>query len=136
MKLCAAAAGAEGPQGSAAAHGTGARARPTAAPAPPPPASTSPPEHAPAPAAPADAGAGAEPAGGVRHPRGVIVPAPGRDPLDLAEVQVVLDLRLMVDVYNLQKLGWEPLLEPWAVQVRSRGHGRARARPCARVGHT
>lgn len=33
-------------------------------------------------------------------------------------VSLVVGASLQLDVYNLDRLGWEPVLEPWAVQVR------------------
>lgn len=38
-------------------------------------------------------------------------------PSCVSAVHVVLDSSLLLDVYNLNKLGWEPVLEPWVVQV-------------------
>ncbi|GFR45600.1 hypothetical protein Agub_g6996 [Astrephomene gubernaculifera] len=38
-------------------------------------------------------------------------------PLPVCSMQVVLDATVMLDVYNLEKLGWEPVVEPWAVQA-------------------
>ena len=33
------------------------------------------------------------------------------------EVTVCVSCQLAADVYNLAKLGWEPLVDPWDVQV-------------------
>ncbi|GIL46445.1 hypothetical protein Vafri_3439, partial [Volvox africanus] len=48
---------------------------------------------------------------------GTAVPAARSVLPSVSSMHVLMDATVLLDVYNLDKLGWEPVLEPWAVQV-------------------